>query len=129
GSGTGAARRPASAGRRAPALQGQVQRAFRVFQAGAGIVAQLDEPIGLFAVDATSLLEAYPENPLGRLVVEDDGSCRVKDQYRHEEIARQLTNEDHLHRLLHCFRRHQETHVPGIALAMAEVYRGEWRTE
>jgi hypothetical protein len=111
-----------SSRRRAPLLQGHVQRAFRVVQAGAGILGQLDEPIGLLAVDATSLLEAHPENPLGRLVVKDDRSCRVKEQHRHKQAARQLTNEDHLDSLLRRFRAHRP--FP-IVPAMAEVYRGE----
>jgi hypothetical protein len=49
-------------------------------RARARIIAQLDEPVGLLAVDAPGLFEADAENPLDGLVVEDDGSRRVDDR-------------------------------------------------
>ena len=60
----------------------------------------------------SGLLEAHPDNPLGRLIVEDDGPCRVDDQHRHEEVARQLANEDHLYGLRRCFRGHHQPRPP-----------------
>ena len=63
------------------------------------------------AIDPAGLLEAHAEHPLGRLVVEDERACRVEHQYRHEEITRQLANQDHLHGLLRCFWAHYQLNV------------------
>ena len=83
-----------------PLLEGGEQGPTRLVRAGGGIIAQLDEPVGLLGVDAPRLLEAHPEDPLGGLVVEDHRSRGVHDEHRHEEITRQLADEDHLHGLL-----------------------------
>ena len=99
----------------------------RVFRAGGGIIAQLDEPIGLLGVDAPGLLEAHPENPLGGLVVEDDRPRRVDDEHRHEEIARQLANEDHLHGLLRYFRGHHQTRRRRSTSAGKSLSSSIWR--
>src|SRR5215467_8025256 len=64
------------------------------------IIAQLDEPVGLFGADASRLLEAHPENSLCGLVVEHDRSGRIDDDHRHEKVSGELANEDHLDGLL-----------------------------
>ena len=84
-----------------PLLEGGAQGpTTRVVRPDGGIIAQLDEPVGHLRADAPRLLEAHPEDPLGGLVVEDHRFRGVYDHHRHEEITRQLADEDHLHGLL-----------------------------
>ena len=83
-----------------PLLEGGAHGPTRVVGPGGGIIAELDEPVGLLGADAPRLLEAHPEDPFGGLVVEDYRFRGVHDYHRHEEITRQLADEDHLHGLL-----------------------------
>src|SRR5262245_54131501 len=99
-------------------LQRDLQRVSGIPWLRQGIVAQLDEAIGLLPLDASRLLEPDPEHPFSRLVVEDHRARRIHEDDWHGQVAAQLPREDHLHRLLghRSLRRRGTNHVRGSVL-------------
>ncbi len=83
-----------------PLCQRDLQRVYNSRWIGRGIVAHLDEAIGLFPLDAPRLLEPDSEQPFGCLVVEDHRARRVDEDDRDRQVTGQLSREDHLHGLL-----------------------------
>src|SRR5262245_54341326 len=106
-------------------LQRDLQRVSRIPWLRQGIVAQLDEAIGLLPLDASRLLEPDPEHPFSRLVVEDHRARRIHEDDGHGQVAAQLPRQDHLHRLLghRSLRRRGTNHVRGRVLLNTRACR------